>query len=143
MRYGLLLLMLIACGCSSPVQPAENIEPSIVAEVGLPVTLKVGEDASFVGTDLLVRFVAVAGDSRCSSNSLILCVWEGDGAVIVQVRRDPVFVITDTLHTTLDSKTLEVGGFVLELLQLDPYPETTEPILEGDYEATFEMRPIQ
>jgi hypothetical protein len=86
----------------------------------------------------------VVGDSRCPSNALILCVWEGDGAILVEIA--PLGggdARADTLHTTLDPKSVLMGTVLLEFLRLDPYPTDVTPIPLDTYEATFTVRMVR
>ena len=140
MRLSLALMFLCVSGCSSTHEPVDCIGLSFSADLNQPFALSVGDRAVFESIGLQVRFEQVTADSRCPSNSLILCVWEGDGAVLVRVGKSSRIVLRDTLHTTLEPKTLELGDFDLELHGLAPYPETTDPIPAGEYEATFVLR---
>ncbi len=123
----------IVLGCTSTTEPEFAATP----ELGQPFELRVGEQASVADAGLLVYFVEVSEDSRCPSNALILCVWEGNGAVVVEATPVDGVARMDTLHTTLDPKTIDVGTFVLELEQLDPYPEDVTPIPVAEYVARF------
>ncbi len=133
-------LLVVAGACSSALGPLDRAQFDVVAELGEPFTLKVGELALVTEADINVRFFEVAGDSRCPSHALILCVWEGDGAILVESAGSNFAGRIDMLHTTLDPKAVDLGIVVLELLSLDPYPETTDPIPVGDYSARFIAR---
>ncbi len=137
MRKKTLLLLSLSLGCGTTTGPDASLEFSVVADLNQSFSLSVGERAHIADADLYVSFVEVSEDSRCPSNALILCVWEGDGAVVFRAERSNSFQLTDTLHTSLDPKTVDVGSYVLDLQQLAPHPETTTPILQDDYEATF------
>jgi hypothetical protein len=130
MRTGWLLMLAVGAGCTSTTDP----------DFGQPFALHVGEQAFVEEASLYVRFLEVEDDSRCPSNALILCVWEGDGAIVVEVTPLTDNTLTDTLHTTLDPKVLDLGTVVLELQRLDPYPETVTPIPPEEYVATFVAR---
>lgn len=137
MRFTLILLASCVFGCSATHEPTDCVGGTIASDLDQPFTLRVGDRAILDGAGVQVHLSQVTEDSRCPSNPLILCAWEGDGAVLVRIERPYKYSLRDTLHTTLDPKTLAMGDFTLELQQLDPYPETTEPIPQGDYVATF------
>lgn len=140
MRISWLSILALAVGCSSIDGPDEGIELAVTADFDAPFALKVGERALIEDAGVHLRFLEVAGDSRCPINSLILCVWEGDGAIAVEVTHDGDYARTDILHTTLDPKVLDLGAVLLELQSLEPYPETVTPIPAEEYVATFVAR---
>ncbi|MDH3292141.1 MAG: hypothetical protein OEO20_13695 [Gemmatimonadota bacterium] len=144
MRTPWLLTLTLVLGCASTVGPDLSGTFAVAANLGEPFTLKVGQRARIDDADLAVRFVEVVGDSRCPSNALILCVWEGDGAILVEIA--PLGggdARADTLHTTLDPKWVLMGTVLLELLQVDPYPTDFTPIPLDAYEATFTVRMVR
>ncbi len=142
MRSSWLLLVAAVVGCSSVAGPDANVELAATPDLDVPFELEVGERA-FVGeAGIHIRFLDVANDSRCPSNALILCVWEGDGAVVVEVEHSQGTTQTNILHTTLDPKVLDLGAVILELASLAPYPETVTPIPLDEYVATFVVRVI-
>lgn len=120
-------------GCTAATGP----DAAVAVELDQPFELEVGEAAHFGAAGLEVRLAAIAGDSRCPSNALILCVWEGDAAVVVTVTPVNGKTLSDTLHTALEPKAVEVGSYLLRLESLQPYPEDVTPIPIGDYRATF------
>lgn len=128
-----------AVACSSVSDPGEGADLAVATQIDQPFELRVGERAFVEEADSYLRFVEVRDDSRCPSDALILCVWEGDAAVVVDI--EPVGGTAGewTLHTTLDPKEVDLGAFALRLNGLAPYPETTDPIPADDYVATFEV----
>jgi hypothetical protein len=101
--------------------------------------LRVGEQAALRDIGLWVAFLGVGADSRCPLK--VMCVWAGDAAVLVETAPFPDALEadskTDTLHTHLDPKWLDLGSFELLLVRLDPYPETPSSLSPDDYVATF------
>jgi hypothetical protein len=126
------LLATIAWSCTATTGPEVR-----TAALDQPFDLRVGERARLDEYGLELHFAEVAQDSRCPSNALILCVWEGDGAVIVEVTPADDATRPDTLHTTLDPKVVTIGSFALQLVRLDPYPEDVTPIPTDEYRARF------
>ncbi len=120
-----------ACGDLAAPRPAEVASPA-------EVVLRVGQQVR-VDSTLSLGFLAVPADSRCPSGPLILCVWEGDGAVQIAYAVGTGPSQPDTLHTTLDPKTVLFGGYAITLLELGPYPDSTEPIPQSRYAARFRV----
>ncbi len=137
MRTSWLSILALGIGCSSIAGPETGIDLAATPDFDVPFALKLGERAFVEEAGIHLRFLEVADDSRCPSNALILCVWEGDGAIVVEVAHNEDYMLTDTLHTTLDPKVLDLGTVLLELQRLEPYPKTVTPILPEEYVATF------
>ena len=132
-----MLALAIAVGCTSANGPDLSGTYAVTPDLDEPFTLKVGERARVDGANLYLRFLDVESDSRCPSNALILCVWEGDAAVEIEIGPLSGAAAVDTLHTTLEPKSVPVGDGVLVLKRLDPYPEDVTPIPIEEYVATF------
>ncbi len=142
MRTKWLLLPALIVGCTSTTEPEFTGAIAATPDLGQPFALTVGEWARIDEADLLVRFVEVVSDSRCPSNALILCVWEGDGTVLVEIAPQGGDALLDTLHTTLDPKAVDLGAITLEFRRLDPYPWDVTPIPVEDYVATFVVKGV-
>ena len=141
MRHPMILTVLagaLACDVVAPVvetAPEVSSEAAVAADTTVLV-LAPGESAR-VG-DLLVRFVAVAEDSRCPAD--VTCVWAGNGAVRIAVEVAGEAVI-ETLNTNpaVGPDALEVSEHVIRLVALDPAPSAGRPIPAGAYRVTLEV----
>jgi hypothetical protein len=136
MRSAKLFALALLIGCSDGIGP-QGSERATFPGVGDEFTLRIGETTTIEGADLEIRFLAVSEDSRCPANALILCVWIGDGAAVIETETGAGDVSRDTLHTTLDPKAVDRGPVRLTLVQLDPYPEDVGAIPAEEYVATF------
>jgi hypothetical protein len=134
MRATPALVLALLAACSSVAEPGVF---AVAPDLDEPFTLRVGEAARIDAAGLSIRFISVPTDSRCPSNALILCVWEGDAGVAIELAPLQGDAALDTLHTTLDPKSRNVGVGRLRLQRLDPYPEDVTPIPDGEYRATF------
>jgi len=137
MRIRWILGVALVAGCFSVEGPDLSGTYAVTPGLDEPFTLKVGERAWIDGASLYLRFLDVESDSRCPSNALILCVWEGDAGVVIEIGPLVGDAAVDTLHTTLEPKSVPVGDGMLVLQRLDPYPEDVTPIPIEEYVATF------
>ena len=123
----LCLLAVTACDEQTPVGPTVTSNERF--------TLAPGEVATVQDVDLYVRFVAVTGDSRCPADAL--CIQGGDALVHISVIDDGA-TSTYELHTgdssraTVTHKQVRIG-----LVELQPYPFSSQTIAPGEYRATL------
>jgi hypothetical protein len=121
----------LAAACSSPpaATPGSGGTSSDAstdvtrAAVGDTVQIVLGRSASIDGGRLLLTFRSHGPDSRCPAN--VVCVWMGDVAVRLAARAGATSAEAD-LHTGLEPRTLSVGGYVVKLVGLLPYPGTPD-----------------
>jgi hypothetical protein len=125
MRFSIVGLAALLSACNSAAAP----------RLGDEFTLRVGQSASIPEISLWMRFIKVVDDSRCPVGAL--CVWEGDGAVLIEVAPLNGDSKEDTLHTSLDPRSIRLGNAELRLVHLQPLPSTSRPIAPGDYVVTL------
>jgi hypothetical protein len=130
MRFSILGFAALLAACNSAAAP----------RLGEEFTLRVGQSAAITELNLWMRFNRVVDDSRCPAN--VSCVWEGDGAVVIEVAPLNGDSKEDTLHTTLDPRSIPLGRAELQLVKLEPYPATPDPIAPGDYIVTLATRAL-
>jgi hypothetical protein len=123
--------LLVSCS-SSPSGP--TVEP--LSEF----VLAPGESASLSSAGLTVRFDRVVNDSRCPANAL--CITGGEAEVALTVGRAGRPGDSLALRTAETRNRAEVGDWVLSLIQLAPYPFSSDPIAAGDYRATLRLDPV-
>jgi hypothetical protein len=125
-RIVAIALVLAAAGCRGPTGPGQG------AQVNSPVdvTLKIG-DAVTVDGVLRATFVAVPVDSRCPATAE--CIVAGDALVVIEAHAG-LGRCPDTLHTA-QTNLVTCGNYLIELLELAPYPQSFERIPLGDYAA--------
>ena len=123
----LCLLAVTACDEQTPVGPTVTSNERF--------TLAPGEVATVRDVDLYVRFVTVTGDSRCPADAV--CIQGGDALVHISVIDDGA-TSTYELHTgdssraTVTHKQVRIG-----LVELQPYPFSSQTIAPGEYRATL------
>ena len=66
-----------------PIGAAVNVE----AQLGQPLTLKIGDVATFARENLEVTFAALVSDSRCPRN--VQCIQAGEATIRIVVEKRP------------------------------------------------------
>jgi hypothetical protein len=135
------LLILTACS-SDPVRWTLAPTPSgasanVQAEVGTTFRLAPGQFASVAGGEIFVAFRELEADSRCPGD--VVCVWEGDAAVVIGTASEGMAWTWTTLHTTLEPKQLSADEFIVELLQVEPTRRTSASIDPEDYRVVLSV----
>ena len=128
-RVCVIVLLAGALGCDSATGPVRLTSPA-------DVQLKIGQ-AAVVDGQLTVRFVGVVSDSRCPAGAM--CFWGGDAEVAITLSLDGGAAAPDTLHTMPGSSALTTMAYVVSLVALTPYPQTTAPIPADQYEARLHL----
>ncbi len=124
---GLFLMCLVACESPSAAvapPPEETTDGTIIVSFGDSITLP--------GEQFPIRFAAI-DESRCPTG--VVCVWEGDAAVSLDFSRT-----TYTLHTALAPRSRTIGLYVVELINVKPYPEFQKEIPPESYSITLKVR---
>ena len=126
-----ILPALAACD-SSPSGPSSDVP------LGQEFTLKPGESATVLGTDLQVSFEKVVEDSRCPAD--VVCIQAGDVVVALQARwKDGASDFQ--LRTAGGRNAAVAGAYHVRLVRVHPEANTSHPIASGDYRAVLEVTP--
>lgn len=146
------LIWLLFAGWSTPVIPAATAPvPSLQESLVLP--LSYGSSAKAADGALAITFDGVVEDSRCPAD--VMCAWSG--MVVVALRVEAVGEQGQTVElggfTDYDgfllpqrpesdtTQSVEVGGYVVELLAVKPYPAKNDaPPAAADYEVELIVR---
>jgi hypothetical protein len=133
-RAGLLLVYvffsLLAVGfrCGSPIE----------VSFGQAFTLKPGQQAAISREKLVIRFVSVPEDSRCPKGEQ--CLVEGKARVTLEISVGGAAPVSVDLGTSEGSREMDVAGFQLTLVSLEPFPVSGRPIRAEDYLATISVQ---
>lgn len=100
---------------------------------GEPFQLRLGETAVFAETTITFR--DVSEDSRCPKS--VDCFWEGQGIVELDITTPDGQTTREQLNTNSPDNTRAYQQYQIQLLELAPYPQTTDPIPQEMYEATL------
>jgi hypothetical protein len=133
----LLGLALLSCHADDPAR-ADAPEFSL----NEPLTLSAGQDGLIPSENLRLRFAEVLEDSRCPTQ--VNCFWTGQARIAVAVQPGGGDWTTVEFNTNPASgqtvKVADVGQYSIELLSLDPYPQTPDSIPFEDYRASLVVR---
>ena len=119
-------VVVTGCGSAKPVKTGESF------------VLGYGEEAGIDG--VTIRFAEVVAESRCPRS--VTCVWAGDAEIRLLVMKDDQRQSL-LLHTSGSPEMPKAGsalGVELELIELQPYPETPERISSNRYRAELKVR---
>jgi hypothetical protein len=128
MRLAIIGLVAALAGCNSAAAPG----------LGDEFTLRVGETAALTELGVWMRFHRVVEDSRCPTS--VVCVWSGDGAVLMEVAPLNGDSKESVLHTNVEPNSISLGRAELRLVKLDPYPAAPGSIAPDAYVVTLTTR---
>lgn len=128
MRLAIIGLVAALAGCNSAAAPG----------LGDEFTLRVGESAALTELGVWMRFHRVVEDSRCPTS--VVCVWSGDGAVLMEVAPLNGDSKESVLHTNVEPNSISLGRAELRLVKLDPYPTAPGSIAPDAYVVTLTTR---
>jgi hypothetical protein len=101
-------------------------EPFIEPQLDAEFWIKMGESVTLEKGSLSIKFISLAGDSRCPEG--VICFWEGNAEVILEVSKNEI-----RLNTLLDPKEDVVGGYNIQLRDVIPYPKAGVEYVPENY----------
>jgi hypothetical protein len=102
------------------------------ADPQLEITLGIGEEINVNGL-LGIAFAEVTEDSRCATD--VVCVWEGNAAVVLGLTLGSGPSHPFALNTTLEPHSAEHGSHRVTLVEVLPAPVSSTPIPPASYQA--------
>ena len=133
-----LFIFFILAALSFSCEKSENRNP-LDFQLGQSFELPFGDTGNCTCGGLSVAFADVLEDSRCPTS--VICVWEGQARVQLNVQiadgQNTIELIRRAGHDDLARDT--VDNFVFELLEVSPYPVTTDPIDKQDYRIELKV----
>lgn len=103
--------------------PTPNTTPNYQGQNGFMTSLN--KKTTVQG--IAITPLQVTEDSRCPSD--VQCAWAGKVAVNVRVN--------STVHSFIEGAIVKVGGYIVQLKQVVPYPVSTQKITAGQYRFIF------
>ena len=128
MKWLLVVLVVAAAACKEVSGPS--------APAGADFTLAPGERVTIEDTSTRVKFLRVEGDSRCPADAL--CIQGGDALVMIEVDSAGGSREQLDLHTG-SMAPVQYRNLVISLVQLMPYPFSSQTIKPDDYRATLRV----
>jgi hypothetical protein len=124
----LVLCGFLATGCdqASPSGPSAALDQ--------PFILRPGQLSSIAGTGARVQFVEVINDSRCPINAI--CITAGDASIAILIVDDQGSSRYE-LHTEPSRKSATHRDLRIELMELQPYPDTSRRIDPSESRVTL------
>ena len=109
--------------------PPDTIFPNLDE----PFEINVGN--SLVTPDGTLITILSIEDSRCPAD--VLCVWQGEAKVLINVKKDSQDLGNFTLTSTAGKETQSFDGYSIKLVEVQPYPFSNKVTLQSDYVVTF------
>jgi hypothetical protein len=97
--------------------------------------LNASQKAVIKSNKLNIEFVKVLEDSRCPVG--VDCVWAGNAKVQIKISKGKAAAQTFEMNTGLAPKTITFDGYKIELLTLNPAPNTDTEMAKRKYTASF------
>ena len=139
-RYAGLAVLLAIPACGSPAHDVLTFPsaPASTVPLGTDFTLAPGESVVVNSGALTITFVGVTSESRCPTNALILCAWEGSAQTALRASSSAGTreLTLETLRTK-DKATIE--QYVVTLVAVTPAPVTLDPIPAAAYRGSFRL----
>lgn len=125
----LLFAAALSLGCARPSVPPVSSNPAPLPSpvpMNRPFQLPLAGTAALPG-DRTLTFARVEQDSRCPAN--VACLWPGQAEIILTVSQPGQPVESLSLIQRADDEaasTQPIDGMTLRLVDLTPYPTTTQ-----------------
>ena len=145
------VVILMINGCAPLVTaipiPSDTSEPTVVPATTIVLTptptlipreqlvepqlddefwIKMGESVALEKGSLTIKFISLAGDSRCPEG--VVCAWMGNAEVILEVSKNEI-----RLNTLLDPTEEVVGDYNIQLRDVIPYPKAGVEYMPENY----------
>ena len=115
------------------------VRPPYTTEEPFEAVFAIGDEIRVDGI-FRVLLSDVTEDSRCPVD--VVCVWEGNAAVVVGLTLGTGPTHPFTLNTALDPRSAEHGGYRVTLVGIEPAPRSDAPIAREAYRATLRIESI-
>jgi hypothetical protein len=132
-KFRIALLIMVAMLCLAACAPAAS--GPLQVKTGEPFKLSPGESATTESGDLTITFNSVTGDSRCPSDAL--CIQAGEAKVSLSMQSSGGNLDAELSTAGGDTSQVESGGYLVQLVNLEPYPISSQPIAPESYEVTL------
>jgi len=134
--FGVIILPAHAQYMGNTLEPKSETSFPVVTSQTLDsiFELKPQQTAEFPAENLSITFLQTVDDSRCASD--VTCVWAGMASLEFSVSNDQQSQIT--LNTN-DNTITSFDKYQIQLIDVKPYPISTEKIKPQDYVAVLKV----
>jgi hypothetical protein len=140
LRCGVLFILLAAVtGCGNPTSSDPTPESALLP-ASREIVLHYGDDVRLEGSVLRIGFGEILEDSRCPVD--VVCVWEGNGKVVIGIAAGMGPTHALTLNTSLEPKSVVWSGIRVTLLELNPVPHAGKRIPPEDYSVRLRLEVV-
>lgn len=122
--------------CLLSVTACDFWSPTESGPITVELMLAPGQNRSVSGTGLSITFEEVVGDNRCPADAV--CILGGSADVRIQVQgpgsRSQRYVLS-----TGEQRPIQHQDFKVELLEVSPYPFSSQPFDPADYRINLRV----
>ncbi len=137
LRWGILFILLAGISaCGNPTS-SDQIPESALLPSSREIVLHFGDDIRLEGSVLRIGFGEVLEDSRCPAD--VVCVWEGNGKVVIGIAAGMGPTHPLTLNTSLEPRSVVWSGIRITLLELNPAPQAGKRIPPEEYSVRLRL----
>jgi hypothetical protein len=115
----------------------DSSTPTSPSPGGAPVMLAAGQVATVPGTPLTLSFMSVPSDSRCPADAV--CIHLGEAVARLNGTLPSQGSTSFELRTAESGRVAQVGKYRIELVSLEPYPFSSDPIEPHEYRVTLRV----
>ena len=120
-----LIVLFYFIGCN-------NKTDEISTELGQEVELGIGQTVVIEDEPIKLKFIEVAGDSRCPIGNK--CVWAGEVTYVLEITYlDELYTVSITQPGDTPQKSMEVFHKYEIYFNVEPYPELDKEIKDDEY----------
>lgn len=130
MRYILFASVLLVLFLSTMVNAQRDQE----------ISVKVGETKTASASGFRVKFVAVLEDSRCPEGAD--CFWAGVARIQVTIETKSGDAKTVELATIEENQNVQIAGYLIHLVKLEPKPSAEKAPESKEYLAWFRFEKL-
>lgn len=125
-----LLLLLLVSGCLG-----FGSETKVI--LNQPFSLKINQTAYLASEDLTIHLREI-NDSRCPSD--VVCVWAGEALAKIEIGKGGTGALLMMRLEEHPQAVEFLDAYTMELISVDPYPSTANPLSQSDYNVTLKVR---
>jgi hypothetical protein len=134
-RLCAILAQAVLAACLAPAQSSFSTR-SVAPDQRFDLAL--GQEVTVEGSDVRIRFVSVAEDSRCPKGEQ--CITAGNARVILEVAVGNQAPFRAELNTARGPVEVELDGYRVALEGLAPEPVSGRAVRPADYLVTLSVR---